>query len=564
MRAYIRALSRQYAKQGGRKKKGKGEGKDGKTVVQLKDVTKTVGGDRDILADVNVNILERSKIGLLGVNGCGKSSLLKIIAGIDEHFDGEVVIHPSVSVGYLAQEPVLDESLDVKSNIVSGLDPLLAEILLEYHQKGREGCLEELQEMGHASLPRKIEQAMYALKCPAGDQPIDMLSGGERRRIALCKLLISPHDLLLLDEPTNHLDASSVGWLEQYLERYRGTVVAVTHDRYFLDNVAGWIVEVDRGQLYPFRGNYTEWLEEKARRMDRESKSQSALQRKMKEELEWIRKSPKARQSKSKARIQRYDDLVSASEQYKKYEAGAVIIPPGKRLGDVVIEARELTMKVNDRILMDKATFSIPKGAIVGVIGPNGSGKSTFLRAIAGEAEPTSGLLEVGKTVSLGYVEQSREELDDDDTVYDAIAEGINELTLGSGQTMSMRAYVAAFHFVRQEQEKEVGLLSGGERNRVHLAKLLKGGHNVIMLDEPTNDLDLEVLRSLEDALVDFPGSAIVVSHDRWFLNRTCTHILAFEEDGEIIFEEGSYDDFCRRYPDALNGPFKKGKFRRL
>jgi ATP-binding cassette ChvD family protein len=528
-------------------------------IYVMKGLTKVYPGGRKVLEDIWLSFLPGAKIGVLGLNGSGKSTLLKIMAGIDTDFGGEAWAANGVSVGFLAQEPVLDPEKTVVGNVMEGLAPIKA--LLDRFEAVNARFAEEvsaeemdallaeqaeLQEKIDAAnaweLDRTVEIAMDALRCPPGDADVGTLSGGERRRVALCRLLLQKPDMLLLDEPTNHLDAESVAWLERFLADYPGTVVAVTHDRYFLDNVAGWILELDRGHGIPWEGNYSSWLEQKEKRLAQEEKQETARRRTLEHELEWIRQSPRARQAKSKARINAYDQLVAASKN-QVMEAGRISIPPGPRLGDLVLEADHLRKGFGDRLLIDDLSFLLPPGGIVGVIGPNGAGKTTLFRMITGQEEPDGGSMRVGPTVTLGYVDQSRDTLKAKATVWEEISEGRDEIDLGGRKTPS-RTYVAAFNFKGADQQKKVGQLSGGERNRVHLAKMLKSGANVLLLDEPTNDLDVDTLRSLEDALLDFAGCVVVISHDRWFLDRIATHILAFEGDSRAVWFEGNYQAY--------------------
>ncbi len=526
-------------------------------IYTMDRVSKTYPGGKQVLKDIRLSFLPGAKIGVLGLNGAGKSTLMKVMAGIDTEITGEAWAADGVKVGYLPQEPELDASKDVAGNIFEGVAETKA--LLDRFEAVSAAFAEEdadfdsliaeqaeLQEKIDASgawdLERTVEIAMDALRCPPGDADVGTLSGGERRRVALCRLLLQKPDMLLLDEPTNHLDAESVAWLERYLEEYPSTVVAVTHDRYFLDNVAGWILELDRGHGIPFKGNYSSWLEQKQKRLAQEEKSESARQRYLKQELEWVRQGPKARQRKSKARLQAYESLLAESQQ-KAPEPGQVVIPPGPRLGDLVIEATHLRKAFGDKLLIEDLSFKVPPGAIVGIIGPNGAGKTTLFRMIVGQEEVDDGTLRVGETVKLGHIDQSRESLVADKTVWEEISGGLDVIEIGKHQTPS-RAYVGAFNFRGSDQQKKVGQLSGGERNRVHLAKMLKEGANVLLLDEPTNDLDVDTLRSLEEALLGFAGCALITSHDRWFLDRIATHILAFEGDSQVVWFEGNYQDY--------------------
>lgn len=522
-------------------------------------MTKVFPGGKEVLKDIWLSFFPGAKIGIIGPNGSGKTTLLKIMAGIDKDFNGEAWAADGVKIGYLPQEPELDPKLSVMDNILSGLGDIkatldrfdavsarFAEELSDDEMNALIAEQAELQEKIDAAdawdLPRKVEIAMDALRCPPSDADISKLSGGEKRRVALCRLLMQKPDLLLLDEPTNHLDAESVAWLERHLKEYTGTVVLITHDRYFLDNVVGWILELDRSQGFPYEGNYSSWLEQKQKRLEVEQKQESSRQKQLARELEWIRQSPKARQSKSKARIQAYESLLNQEYDQGKGD-GAIFIPAGQRLGDVVIEAENLRKAFADRLLIDSLDFRLPKGGIVGVIGPNGAGKTTLFKMISGQDTPDDGILKVGETVVLGYVDQSRDTLAPNKTVWEEISQGNDEIVLGK-KAIPSRAYCGLFNFKGSDQQKKVGQLSGGERNRVHLAKVLQTGANVLMLDEPTNDLDVETLRSLEEALLDYAGCAIVISHDRWFLDRIATHILAFEGDSQVVWFEGNYESY--------------------
>ena len=528
-------------------------------IYVMKQLNKVLPGGRELLKNISLSFYPGAKIGVLGVNGAGKSTLLKIMAGIETEFNGEAWSADGASVGYLPQEPELDPSKDVEGNVMEGVGAIknLIDRFNEVSAKFAEPLEDdemnklleeqgELQEQIDAAngweLERTIEMAMDALRCPPGDADVDKLSGGERRRVALCQLLLQKPDLLLLDEPTNHLDAESVAWLERFLHEYEGTVVAITHDRYFLDNVAGWILELDRGNGIPYEGHYSAWLEQKGKRLAQEEKQEQARQRTLANELEWIRQSPRARQAKSKARITAYESLLAEAKE-KSPDTAQIIVPVGPRLGDLVIEASSLAKGFEDKLLIEDLSFKLPPGGIVGVIGPNGSGKTTLFRMISGQEDPDGGNIRVGDTVSLGYVDQSRAELDGNKTVWEEISDGLDEVDLGH-RTMQSRAYVSQFNFRGADQQKKVGQLSGGERNRVHLAKVLKAGANVVLLDEPTNDLDVDTLRALEAALLDFPGCAVVVSHDRWFLDRLATHILAFEGESHVEWFEGNYADY--------------------
>jgi ATP-binding cassette ChvD family protein len=526
-------------------------------IYVMKGLTKIYPGGRKVLENVWLSFLPGAKIGVLGGNGAGKSTLMKIMAGIDKDFNGEAWAADGVSVGYLSQEPQLDPSKDVLGNVMEGVGAtkaLLDEFEAVSMAMGDENAdfdallarQAELQEKIDAAdawdLQRTVEIAMDALRCPPGDADVTKLSGGEKRRVALCRLLLSHPDMLLLDEPTNHLDAESVAWLEHFLEDYKGTVVAVTHDRYFLDNVAGWILELDRGQGMPFEGNYSGWLEQKQKRLEQEEKTESSRQKSLQRELEWIRQSPKARQAKSKARINAYETMLAQSNE-KAMGTAQITIPAGPRLGNLVIEAEHLYKGFGDRLLIEDLSFRLPPGGIVGVIGPNGAGKTTLFRMIVGQDKPDSGTFKVGETVVLGYIDQSRDSLDANKTVWQEISDGLDEIELGKAK-MASRAYVGNFNFKGADQQKKVGQLSGGERNRVHLAKMLKSGANVLLLDEPTNDLDVDTLRALEEALDNFAGCAVIISHDRWFLDRIATHILAFEGDSHVEWFEGNYQDY--------------------
>jgi ATP-binding cassette ChvD family protein len=525
----------------------------------MNGVGRVVPPKRQILRDISLSFFPGAKIGVLGLNGAGKSTLLKIMGGVDTEYDGEARPQPGIRIGYLPQEPKLDPDITVRGNVEEGVaetmalitrfneiserfaepldDDQMAELLDE------QGRLQDaIDAAGGWELERKLEMAAGALRLPDWDASVDKLSGGERRRVALCRLLLSEPDMLLLDEPTNHLDAESVAWLEQYLERYPGTVVAVTHDRYFLDNVAGWILELDRGHGIPWKGNYSSWLEQKDARLAVEKKQEVARQKSIKAELDWVRASPKARQAKSKARLSRFNELASKQFQQRR-ETNEIYIPPGPRLGDLVIEAIEIGKGFGDRLLIENLSFQIPPGAIIGVIGPNGAGKTTLFRMIAGQERVDSGEIRLGETVQLAYVDQSRQTLDDTKTVWEEISCGEDLIRVGNYETPS-RGYVGRFNFKGPQQQQKIGNLSGGERNRVHLAKLLRSGGNVLLLDEPTNDLDVETLRALELALLDFPGCAIVISHDRWFLDRIATHILAFEGESQVEFVAGNYEDY--------------------
>jgi energy-dependent translational throttle protein EttA len=528
-------------------------------IFTMRDLRRFYPPDREVLRGINLSFYPGAKIGVIGSNGSGKSSLLRIMAGQDEDFTGEARLTPGFAVGYLPQEPQLDPAKDVAGNIADGVAETKA-LLDRFNEvcaamadpeADMEALLSEQAELqdqievaGAWDLERTFEVAMDALRLPPGDAEVSTLSGGERRRVALCRLLLAKPDLLLLDEPTNHLDAESVAWLERTLQEYPGTVVAVTHDRYFLDNVAGWILELDRGAGIPWEGNYSSWLEQKQARLASEEKSDRFRQASLERELEWIRMSPRARQSKGKARLNAYEALVAEAEAAdRRPDRLEITIPPGPRLGDRVVEADSVVKAYGDRLLVDDLSFLLPPGGIVGVIGPNGAGKTTLFRMIVGEEKPDRGTIEVGSTVVLGYVDQSRDDLEPEATVYDEISGGVERIMVG-GRELHARAYVAGFGFKGSDQQKPVGQLSGGERNRVQLAKVLRSGANVLLLDEPTNDLDVDTLRALEDALLAFPGCAVVVSHDRWFLDRVATHVLAFEGESSVCWTEGNFSDY--------------------
>ena len=528
-------------------------------VYTMNRVGKIVPPKRVILRDISLCFFPGAKIGVLGVNGSGKSSLLRIMAGLDPDHDGESVPMPGISIGFLPQEPALDPGKDVRGNVEEGVretkalldrfNAISARFAEPMSEEDMNRLLEEqahLQEAidsaGAWELERRLDIAADALRLPPWDADVTRISGGERRRVALCRLLLSNPDMLLLDEPTNHLDAESVAWLERYLERFPGTVIAVTHDRYFLDNVAGWILELDRGHGIPWQGNYSSWLDQKERRLAQEESKEQARLRAMRAELEWVRANPKGRHAKGKARLKRYEELASQEFQ-RRNETNEIYIPPGPRLGDLVIEAAGIGKRFGDRLLIDDLSFSLPRGGIAGVIGPNGAGKTTLFRMIIGQESADAGQIRIGDTVVPAYVDQSRDTLDPAKTVWEEISDGQDILRVGSYETPS-RAYVGRFNFKGPDQQKRVGDLSGGERNRVHLAKLLRLGANVLLLDEPTNDLDVETLRALEEALLNFPGAAMVISHDRWFLDRIATHILAFEGDSRVVWQEGNYTDY--------------------
>ena len=528
-------------------------------VYVMQNLSKVFPGGRELFKGITLSFLPGAKIGVLGVNGAGKSTLLKIMAGVDREFNGEAWAADGVRVGYLEQDPTLDPAKNVIENIMDGLGETrdllkrfeevsarFAEPMSDEEMNNLIIEQAELQEKIDAcngwDFERGIQIAMDALRCPPADADVTKLSGGEKRRVALCRLLLQKPDMLLLDEPTNHLDAESVAWLEKHLQSYAGTVVMVTHDRYFLDNVTGWILELDRGQGIPYEGNYSSWLEQKRKRLEQEEKEETARQRTLASELEWIRKNPKARQAKPKARINAYDELLQAAAKDKITTAN-INIPMTERLGDLVIEAEHITKGYGDRILIDDLSFKIPKGAIVGIIGPNGAGKTTLFRMITGQEKPDSGTIRIGDTVDLGYVDQSRDELNPDKNVWEEISDGLDMITLGKKEFPS-RAYVGQFNFKGGDQQKKVGQLSGGERNRVHLAKMLRKGANVILLDEPTNDLDVDTLRSLEEGIMNYPGCVLVTSHDRWFLDRLATHILAYEGNGHVEWFEGNFEEY--------------------
>lgn len=514
---------------------------------------------KPVLKDISISYFYGAKIGILGLNGSGKSTLLRIFAGVDKEFNGQAILSPGYTVDMLEQEPYLDNTKLVREVVEEGVQETV-NLLKEFNRINeqfaepmsddemnklieRQGEVQEkIDALNAWDLDSRLEMAMDALRCPPGDTPVNILSGGERRRVALCRLLLKKPDILLLDEPTNHLDAESVAWLEQHLQRYDGTVIAVTHDRYFLDNVAGWILELDRGEGIPWKGNYSSWLEQKKNRLANEEKAESKRQKTLERELEWIRMSPKGRHAKAKARISAYETLVSQDTQARDRDL-EIYIPPGPRLGDLVIEAKNLSHAYDDRLLIKDLSFLLPPGAIVGVIGPNGAGKTTLCRIITGQEQPTSGTIRLGETVKLAYVDQSRETLDPEKTIWEAISDGNDIIQLGDRQVNS-RAYVSRFNFTGTDQQKKVGMLSGGERNRVHLARMLKGGANVILLDEPTNDLDVNTLRALEEALENFGGCAIVISHDRWFLDRIATHILAFEGESDVCWFDGNFTEY--------------------
>jgi len=545
-------------------------------IFTMQGVGKVVPPKRIILRDISLSFFPGAKIGVLGLNGSGKSTLLKIMAGIDKEIDGEARPQSGIRIGYLPQEPQLDPARDVRSTVEEGvgetfklveefnrISDRFAEPLEEEEMSAlleRQAKLQDaIDAAGGWELERKLEIAADALRLPPWDAKIATLSGGEKRRVALCRLLLSAPDMLLLDEPTNHLDAESISWLERYLEEYPSTVVAVTHDRYFLDNVAEWILELDRGHGIPWHGNYSSWLEQKEQRLKLEEREREALRKALEHELEWVRQNPKARQAKSKARLQRYEELASREFQ-ERNETNEIYIPPGERLGDLVIEVKGLRKAYGERLLIDALSFSLPRGGIVGIIGPNGAGKTTLFRMLTGGEPPDAGEIRMGPSVQLAYVDQSRHALDDRKTVWQEISGGLDILKVGNYETPS-RSYVGRFNFRGSQQQQTIGELSGGERNRVHLAKVLKSGGNVLLLDEPTNDLDIETLRALEEALLGFPGCAVVISHDRWFLDRIATHILAFEGDSQVVWFEGNYqeyvEDFKRRKGEEAAQPHR-------
>ena len=530
-------------------------------IYTMNGVGKVVPPNRYILKDIYLSFFPGAKIGVLGYNGAGKSTLLRIMAGLDTEILGEARPQPGINIGYLSQEPQLNPDKDVRGNVEEGLAVIknaqarLDEVYAAYAEPdadfdalaAEQAKLENILQVSDAhNLEHTLEVAADALRLPPWDADVSTLSGGEKRRVALCRLLLSSPDMLILDEPTNHLDAESVAWLERFLQDFPGTVVAVTHDRYFLDNVAGWILELDRGQGIPWEGNYSSWLEQKQNRLAQESKSEQGRQKAMKEELEWVRSNPKGRHAKSKARMQRFEEL-SSSDYQKRAETNEIYIAPGPRLGDSVIEASGISKSFGDRLLYENVSFNLPKGGIVGIIGPNGAGKTTLFRMITGQEQPDTGTFKVGETVKIAYVDQSRDDLDPNKTVFQEIADGHDIMTVG-GYQIQARAYCGRFKFKGDSQQKRLCDLSGGERNRVHLAKLLKEGGNLLLLDEPTNDLDVETLRALEEAILNFPGCAVVISHDRWFLDRIATHILAFEGDSQVTWFEGNYSDYEEDY----------------
>ena len=529
-------------------------------IFTMKNVSKIVPPKRYILKDIYLSYFYGAKIGVLGLNGSGKSSLLKIIAGVDDQYNGEVIPSRDYKIGFLQQEPELNEELTVRENVMEGLGEL-NDALRTFHKISEELCdpeldpdkmekliekqaaaQEKIEAMDGWEVDQKIDQAMDALRCPPGDWPVNNLSGGERRRVALCRLLLSNYDVLLLDEPTNHLDAESVAWLEHYLQQFAGTVIAVTHDRYFLDNVAGWILELDRGEGIPFKGNYSAWLEQKNKRLAQEQRTNDRRAKTMEKELEWIRQSPKGRQAKSKARVSAYESLLKEPSQ-EQLQDMQIYIPPGPRLGEKVVEAKGLCKAFGDKLLMQDFSFTIPRGAIVGIVGPNGAGKSTLFNMIAGQEKPDKGELVLGDTVKMAYVDQSRADLSPEKTVFEEVSEGEEIIRLGHRE-VNARAYCSWFNFAGTDQQKKLGTMSGGERNRVHMAKLLKQEANFLLLDEPTNDLDVNTLRALEEAISNFGGSALIISHDRWFLDRVCTHTIGFEGDSRVVMFEGGYSEY--------------------
>lgn len=529
-----------------------------KVIYSMIGVSK-VHDKKQVLKDISLSYFYGAKIGVIGLNGSGKSSLLKILAGVDTEFIGKTILSPGYTVGYLEQEPRLDEDKTVRQIVEQGVQNIM-DLLNEFNAINekfaepmsdedmaklceRQGDVQEkLDALDAWDIDSRLEMAMDALRCPSGDTPVKVLSGGERRRVALCRLLLQKPDILLLDEPTNHLDAESVAWLEHHLQTYEGTVIAVTHDRYFLDNVAGWILELDRGQGIPWKGNYSSWLEQKQIRMKNEEKAETERVKTLERELEWIRMSPKGRHAKSKARINAYEELLGKTME-KESSTREIFIAPGPRLGNLVIEADHISKAYGDKLLLDDMSFSLPPGGIIGVIGPNGAGKTTLFKMITGQEKPDSGTIRIGETVKLAYVDQSRDTLDPNKNIWEMISDGQDVIPIGNRQINS-RAYVSRFNFSGTDQQKKVGTLSGGERNRVHLARMLKEGANVLLLDEPTNDLDVNTLRALEDALESFAGCVVVISHDRWFLDRICTHILAFEGDSKVLFFDGNYSEY--------------------
>ncbi len=555
---------------------------DTKVIYSMNKVSKNYGPNKQVLRDISLSYFYGAKIGVLGLNGSGKSTLLRIMAGIETEYNGDTMLSPGFSIGYLQQEPQLDESKTVRQIVEEGVQEVVDalaefdEINMKFGEEmspdemdalmTRQGEVQDqLDALNAWDLDSRLELAMDALRCPPGDAAVAVLSGGERRRVALCRLLLKEPDILLLDEPTNHLDAESVAWLEKHLQQYEGTVIAVTHDRYFLDNVAGWILELDRGYGIPWKGNYSSWLGQKQQRLALEEKSENARQKTLERELEWLNMAPKARQTKRKSRINAYNDLLAQNKE-RSSEDREIFIPPGQRLGDIVIRAEAIRKAFGDRLLYEDLSIDVPAGAIIGIIGPNGAGKTTLFRMIVGQDKPDVGTLTVGSTVELGYVDQSRDSLNDEKTVWEEISEGNDLIQLGD-RVVNSRAFVSRFNFGGTDQQKKVGMLSGGERNRVHLAKMLKSGGNVLLLDEPSNDLDVNTLRALEDALEGFAGCALIISHDRWFLDRIATHILAFEGDSQVYWFPGNYteyeEDRRRRLGPAADRPHRL-TYRRL
>jgi ATP-binding cassette ChvD family protein len=553
---------------------------DRKIIFSMVGVTKTYPPQKQVLKNIYLSFFYGAKIGILGLNGSGKSSLLKIIAGLDKSFQGEVVFSPGYRVGYLSQEPEVDTTKTAREIVMEGVQPIV-DILKEYEDVNNKlgeplsddemtklidrqaELMDQIDANNAWELDNKIEVAMDALRCPDPETLVAVLSGGERRRLALCRLLLQEPEILLLDEPTNHLDAESVEWLEHHLQQYKGTVIAVTHDRYFLDNVAGWILELDRGEGIPWQGNYSSWLEQKGKRLAMEEKQESRRAKTLERELDWVRMSPKARQAKSKARLQAYDKMLN-EETREKEDKLEIFIPPGPRLGSSVIEVDGLSKGFGDRLLIDNLSFSLPQAGIVGIIGPNGAGKTTLFRMIMGQEQPDSGTFKVGETVVAGYVDQSHDDLIPDKSVYEIISGGTEQMVVG-GKSVNSRSYISKFNFSGADQGKKLEVLSGGERNRVHLAMTLKLGSNVLLLDEPTNDIDLNTLRALEEALENFAGCVVIISHDRWFLDRVCTHILAFEGDSQVYFFEGGYTDYEENKKKRLgNTETKKFRYKKL
>ncbi len=553
---------------------------DKKVIFAMEGVTKTYPPQKQVLKNIWLSFFYGAKIGVLGLNGSGKSSLLKIIAGIDTNYQGKVYFDGEYKIGYLQQEPELDDTKTVREVVEEGVQEIV-DIMKEYDEINlklaepmdddemmktieKQGVLMEKMDHFNAwELDHRLNTAMESLRCPPEDAKVSVLSGGEKRRVALCRLLLSQPDILLLDEPTNHLDAESVHWLEQYLDNFPGTVIAVTHDRYFLDNVAGWILELDRGEGIPYQGNYSSWLEQKTKRLEQEEKTESKRKKALSRELDWIRMSQKARQSKGKARLNAYDKMASAETKEKEAKL-ELYIPPGQRLGDKVIDINGITKSYGDRILIDNFTASIPKNAIVGIVGPNGVGKSTLFRMIMGNEQPDSGSIDIGETVDIAYVDQSHEDLLPEKTIYEIISEGNDIITVGNKE-INARAYLSRFNFAGSDQQKKLGVLSGGERNRVHLAMTLKSGGNVLLLDEPTNDIDVNTLRALEEAIENFAGCVMVISHDRWFIDRLATHILAYEDDSQIIFYEGNFSDYEKAKKERLGDVTpKRPRFKKL